>query len=182
MTEICEIKPEIVALSTRLETLMSNVKFRSDYNQALDSPEQLLAIGEHNRRELEKLKAMGEEHKERIWDLMSAILASGLQEEALEKYGNTDSSSIRLVLSKGFNSLEVNAFWNKLRHTTERSLLGIGLTDEQCQAVMKNIYDRLPEAMIECLEELYSRSCYLPRSEAQPIATALADMMKEVAP
>ena len=89
---------------------------------------------------------------------------------------------VRLLLHGGFSYPEDKAYWDKLRQTTERGLLGFGLTNKQCQAVMKHIYDKLPEAIMEYLEVLYSPSRFLPRLEAQPITTALADMIKEVTP
>lgn len=170
----------INVLSNKLQALMGDVHFKSNFDQALDSPEQLLEIGEHNLREYEKIEAMDEELKERIQNLISNILAGALQKKAIEKYGNTGGGSIRKVLYDQHKQPEAQAYWNRLRQTTERGLRGFGLTEEQRDAVMKGMFDKLPQAIMEAIEEFISPFCFLPCSEAQSIATALTDMMKEV--
>lgn len=172
----------INVLVEKLQTLMGDLNYRFDFNPTLDPPEQLIEIGEHNLRELEKFEAMGEERKERIWNLMAIILATGFQKLAIEKYGATDTGKIRKVLEDLFQQPDNQAFFGRLRHTEEQCLLGSGLTEEQCHAAMKYIFDKLPEALMEYLEDLYSPLRFLPRSEAQSITMTLADMMKEVAP
>jgi len=166
-------------LGRRFETLVGGVRFRTDFDQALDSPEQLLAIGLHNRREYEKIKAMDEEHQERIENLVANMLASALQEEAIARYGNTDGSSIRQVLYGWFNRPEDRLFEDRLRQTAKIALLGINLTEEQSDAIMKGMYDILPQLIIEVIEELIAPWRLLPCAETQSIAMALTDMMKE---
>lgn len=166
-------------LGTRLKSLMGNVNFRSDYDQAVDSPERLLAVGEHNLREFEKIKAMGEKRQERIHHIISNILATVLQKEAIETYGDTDGSSIRQVLDDWHNQPENLAYWERLMKTAKQGLLGFNLTEDQCQTIMKYIFDRLPEVIIETMEELTSPLRFLPRAEAPSIASAIADIMKE---
>lgn len=168
-------------LEKRLQALMGDVHFWSDFDKALDTQEQLLEIGEHNIREYEKFEALDEERKERIWSLMSTILASGLQKEVVDKYGTDDAIAVRKFFEDLFRQPDNQAYWDQLRQTAEQGLLGSGLPEEQCRVVMKNLIDRLPELIRECLEELYFPSRFLPRSEAQPVATVLADMMKEEA-
>jgi len=167
-----------VILGNRLQTLMGDIHFRYE-NHDFDSPENLMAIGEHNLREYGKIEAMGEEHKERIENLFANILASALQEEAIARYGNTEDSSIRQVLYGWFNRPEDREFDDKLRQTAKLALLGFNLTEEQCTAVLVDFYDKLPDMLIEFIEEITAPIYMLPRNEAQPIAMALADMMKE---
>lgn len=165
-------------LATRLQTLMGDVDFRSDYDLALDSPEHLLAIGVHNLHEYERIEAL-DDHQERIKDLISNILSSVLQEEAIANYGNTDGSSIQKVLCGWFNQQEDYIFNNRLRQTVEQALFILDLTDDQAMAVLENIYDNLPQAIMTYIEELVTPICMLPRSEAGSIAMVLKDMMEE---
>ena len=50
----------IEALGHRLEVLLGDIHFRSDFDRALDSPEQLVAIGKHNSQQWERIEAAGE--------------------------------------------------------------------------------------------------------------------------
>ena len=178
MTEECKVKTEIVALSTRLETLMGNVNFRPEYDRVHDSPEQLLAVGKLNLREYEKIEGMDEERQERIWNLISTILATVLQEEAIDKYGNTDGSSIRLVLYGWFNQAKNREYCDRLMQTAKLALLNFGLTEEHLQYVIKCL-DKLPEVIIDVLAKETGHLRLLPRSNAHSIAIALADIVKE---
>ena len=166
-------------LGKKLQALMGDVHFRSDFDQALDSPEHFLAIGEHNIRQWERIEAMGEDHEERIRNILANILASRLQEEAIEKHGDTDSSSLRQVLHGWFDQSKDREFQEKLRQTTKKTLLGLDFTEEQCAAVLVHIYDKLPEMLMDGIEELVAPVHSLPRSEAQSMAMVLADMIKE---
>ena len=122
---------------------------------------------------------MDEERQERIWNLMSIILATALQKEATEKYGKADTDTIRKVLEDLWKQPDNLAFWGTLRHTEEQCVLSLGLTKEQVQAVMRDIVDRQPEAIMEYLVALCSSSNLLPRSEAQSITMTLVNMMEE---
>jgi len=168
-------------LGEKLLALMGDVHFRSDYDEALDSPEELLEIMEHNSRESKKIEAIDDERKERICNLMSTMLATALQKEAIQKYGSADIDTVRKILEDPFQQPDNQAAWCKLWHTEEQRLLRSGLTEEQCQAVMTYIVDKLPEAIMECLDEVYRHSRFIPRTEAQSITTVLAEMMQEVA-
>jgi hypothetical protein len=154
------------------------VNFWSDFDKVIDSQEHLMAMGSHNIKEFAKIEAMDEECQERIRNIVSNILASVLQKEAIEKYSNTDCSSIRQVLYSWFSRPEDCTFWDRLRHTAKLTLLGLNLTEEQSDAVMKGMFDKLPQAIMEVIEELTSPLRLLPRAEARSIATALSDVMK----
>jgi hypothetical protein len=172
-------KMTIEALSHRLELLLGDVRFRSDFDRAIESPEQLIAIGKHNIGQWEKIEAMGQEHCERIQNIISNMLASIIQEEAMGHYGNTDMSSIRQVLCGWFNRPEDREFEDRLREAGKRALVGLDLSEEY-YILLEHICDKLPNMLMEYIGELVEPIHMLPRSEAQPIAMALVDMMKEV--
>jgi len=157
---------------------MGSVHFRSDFDEALDSPEHLMAIGEHNLREYEKIEAMDEECYERIQNIISTILASVLQKEAMAKCGNTDSGSIRQVLHDWNNQRENKVYWDRFIQSAHQALAVFNLTEEQRQTMGKML-DLLPAAMIEELDELTRPMHLIPYAEAQQIASVLADMLKE---
>jgi len=165
-------------LGHRLKLLLGDVHFKSDYDQALDSPEQLLAIGDHNLMEYEKIESMDEERQERIKNIVSTILASVLQKEAMAKCGNTDSGSIRQVLHDWNNQRENKVYWDKFIQCAHQALAVFNLTEEQRQTMGKML-DLLPAAMIEELDELTKPLQLIPYAEAQQIASVLADMLKE---
>lgn len=166
-------------LGNRLQALTGDIDLQSD-ESALDSPEKLIAMCIHNSREYKKIDEVDEEHQQRILNLIPSILAVTLQEEAKEKYGNTDSGSIRQVMDGWFNRPEYQVFWDKLRQTTKLSLQNFSLTEEQIDATMKDLFDKLPQLMMGAVEELTSPLTFIPRAEAQSIALALTDLMKEV--
>ncbi len=166
-------------LGERLQGLMGDIHFISDFDKAFDSPEQLLEIGHHNIREYAKFETMEEERKERISNLMSNILSCGLQKEAVEKFGNSEIGSIRLLLQDNFDSQENQAFWDQLMSATKRGLLYCGLSEEQSQILMKYAYNKIPESIMDYLEELYSPVRLISRTEAPYINDILVDMMKE---
>ena len=168
----------IESLTNRLQALLGEVKFWPDYTTALDSPLHLIAIGEHNHREYSKIESMDEERRERIWSVMWNIVASGLQTQAIEKYGNTDMSSIRQCLMDWQNKPENKAFIDKLIRLAQEGVTQECLTNEGRQEAIEYL-TMLPIYMMEVLIEETSRFSHLPRLEAQPITIALADMMKE---
>ncbi|MFC1981126.1 hypothetical protein ACFLVN_02650 [Chloroflexota bacterium] len=180
MTDGCSLKSEM-ALLTRFEVLIGNVSFRSDYDKAVDSPEHLMAIGEHNLREYEKIESMDGERKERLQNLVVNLLARALQKEAMEKYGNTERSSIRQILQDRCDGPETQAYLDRLRQTFKRCLLSIPLTEDQCEDISAyHCSNMWPQVIIEAIEELVSPSCVLPFSETQSLTRTLTDMMKEV--
>jgi len=170
----------INVLGEKLLALMDDVHFRSDYDEALDSPEQLMAIGEHNLREYEKIESMDEERKERLQNLLINLLVRAFQKEAVEKYGNTHRSSIRQVLQARCDEPETRAYLDRLKQTFKRCLLSITLTEEQREEIT-SFYcsDRHLQVLIEAIENFIGPFCLLPFSEAQSITRTLTDMIKE---
>ena len=82
------MKATIDKLATRFQDLIGDVNFWSDFDKVIDSQEYLMAMGSHNIKEFAKIEAMDEECQERIRNIVSNILASVLQIEAMEQYGN----------------------------------------------------------------------------------------------
>ena len=165
-------------LGNRLQALMGDVNFRFDRDKTVDSPEHLLAIGDHNLREYEKIEAMPKERQERIEELAWNILASGLRAEAMKKYGNADSSSIRQVLNDWHYQPENMAYCDRLKRLAKQYLTGCGFTEEQFK-IISDYCDEIPLLMLEGIVEETSHLCFLPPAEAQSIAMVLADMVKE---
>ena len=171
----------INAMGKRLQALMADVHFRSDFDKALDSPEQLIAIGEHNLREYKKIESMDGERQERLQNLVANLLARALQKEAIEKYKNTERSSIRQVLQDRCDEPETRAYFDRLKETFKRCLLSIPLTKEQCEEIIPYYCSDIHlQVIIEVIEELINPYCSLPFHEAQYFTRTLTDMMKEV--
>jgi len=172
------MKTAINTLVDRLEILMGDVNFRSDFDQALDSPERLFAIAEHNRREYEKIEAMDEQQQERINNILLNMLAQLLQKESMEQYGNTDDGSIRRTIHDWYSQPEDKTYMDRLIETAKRGIAGLDFTEEQLKILME-YYDALPIIMEEFLVWAVSHVRLLHRAEAQSISMALADIMKE---
>ncbi|MFC2032279.1 hypothetical protein ACFLUS_02775 [Chloroflexota bacterium] len=173
------MKTAINTLVERIEITMGDMNFKLDYDQALDSPEQLLEIGEHNLREYEKVEAMDEDRKERIRSIMINILAQLLQKEAIEQYGNTDDDSIRRTLHDWCSQPENQTYVDRLIETAKRGIAGFDFTEEQMK-FFTEYFDALPVIMDDILVRLTSHLRLPPRAEAQSISMALADIMKKV--
>lgn len=172
------MKTAINTLADRLEILVGDVKFSSDYDRALDSPERLFAIGEHNLREYEKIEAMGEQQQERINNIVLNMLAQVLQKEAMEHYGDTDDDSIRRTLHDWYSQPENQTYVDRLIEMAKRGIAGFDFTEEQLKILME-YYDALPIIMEDILVRAISHLRLLHRAEAQSISMALVDIMKE---
>lgn len=169
----------IDALGHRLELLLGDVHFRSDFDQALDSPEHLIAIGEHNLREYEKVEAMDEQHQERIRNTVLNLLAQVLQKESMEQYGNTDDDSIRGILHNWCYQPDNKTYLDRLIETAKRGIANCDFTEEQLKIINEH-FDALPIFLEDTLARLISHLRFFPRAEAPSIASVVADMMKEV--
>lgn len=168
----------IDVLGKRLQALMGDVNFRSDYHRALESSEQLLEIGAHNLAEYEKIEAMPEERQRRIENLIWLILAEQIQVEALKKYGNSGDPSVRQFIENGFSKPEIELEWEKYKQLAKEGIGNEGLNDIQLGAVY-HLLDLLPRLIIELIVEGVGRFRLLPRAEAPRIIAALVDMSKE---
>ena len=167
----------INSLGQRLQVLIGDVNFRSD-DRALDSPEQLLAIGEHNLREYAKVEAMDEERRERIQNIVLNMLAQVLQKEAMEQYGNTDDDSIRGILNDWCYQPDNKTYLDKLIKTAKQGIANCDFTEVQ-EKFFSEYFDALPSILENILTESTSHLRLFPCAEAPSIASALAEMMKE---
>lgn len=165
-------------LGEKLLTLMGDVHFRSDFDEALDSPEHLMAIGEHNLREYEKIEAMDEQHQERIRNIVLNLLAQVLQKEAIQQYGNTDDDSIRGILRDWCYQPDNKTYLDRLIETAKQGIADCDFTEEQLK-IINEYFDALPIIWVDALARLISHLRLFPRVEAPSIASAIAEMMKE---
>ena len=165
-------------LGERLTALTGGVAFRCDFDKAPGSPEELMDTGRHNRREWERLEAVGSEQQERILNLVSNLLSDVFQQKALIRYGDAQSSSVKKVLSELFGSPEELEYQAKLLQTEKAAAASLGLSHEQFQMVC-GCLDGLPAALLEFMTALVSRSSLLPRSEAGDLSSVLAEMVRE---
>ena len=152
MTDGYGLKSE-ASLLARFETLIGDVHFRTDFAKALDSPEHLMAIGEHNLREYEKIEAMDKNHQDRIQTTVFDLLVSVLEKEALQKYGNPSGGSIREILYGWYSEPEYRAYSDKLIYSAKQGLINLNLTEEQYRGLSK-CFDMLPVAIIEILLDM----------------------------
>jgi len=165
-------------MGERLQALMGDVHFRSDFDKALDSPEHLMAIGEHNLREYEKVEAMAEQHQERIKNIALNLLAQVLQKEAMEQYGNTDDDSIRGILHDWCYQPDNKTYLDRLIETAKRGIANCDFTEEQLK-IINEYFDVLPIILEDTLARLISHLRLFPRVETPSIASAIVEMMKE---
>lgn len=162
----------INAMGKRLQALMCDVQFRSDFDKALGSPEHLMAIGEHNLREYEKIEAMDEEHQERIRNIVLNLLAQVLQKKAMEQYGNTDDDSIRGILHDLCYQPDNKTYLDRLIETAKRGIADGDSTEEQLKMINK-YFDALPIILEDTLARLLSHLRLFPCAEAPSIASAI---------
>jgi len=172
------VKMAIDTLVTKLQSLIGDAEFRSDYDQALDSPEHLLEIGKHNLREHEKIEAMDEERQERARNIVLYIVAGVLQKEAMEKCGKADSASIRQTLCDWYGQPENRVYCDKLVQSAKSSLADCDFTEDQ-RKIVNYCLDAVPLLMLETLMEETLHLRLLPCAEGPSISAILAEMMME---
>ena len=172
------MNPTVDKLFNRLETLTGDIDFRWG-DGALESPDKLMAMGRHNLRQLQKIQAMDPECRERIQSLQFNILASGLQEEAMGKYGNTDANSVKKILEDCWSLPEKQQYADRVIGMVKQCVARFDLTKEEV-ATITDILNELPLMIMNTIVEITSQSRLLPRAEAQSMAAALADIMKDV--
>jgi len=149
---------------------MGDVNFWSDFDKALDSPEHLLAIGQHNIREFQKIADMDKNRQDRIQTTVFDLLVSVLQKEALQKCGNPSGGSIREILYGWYSEPEYGAYSDKLIYSAKQGLISLNLTEEQHRGLSK-YFDMLPVAIIEILLDMIMEMitekgiCWFPQKE-----------------
>ncbi len=159
----------------KLLELMAGANFRIDVDYS--SPERFLESGKRIEAEYAKIEDLGEEHQRRIWRLMCLALAEQLQPRALSKYGNTSDSSLRRVLADEFLQPE-DVKWVEAARLAKEALKGQEFTDQQLEMIGQ-LFDSLPDVMIEFIVEGVRQMCLVPLAEGPDIAGILCEMLKE---
>jgi len=173
------MEPKLKWLGDRFQSLLGDVVIDwADCDPIADSPESFMEIGRKNLRQLEKIKAMPEEQQLRIKELLFNIVATVLQKEAMQKYGNTNDSSIRQCLNDWYKDPDNYGHCNRIIELGKQELSNCGLTDAQLKVVYE-AYDELLLLMMQTLIEEISRLRLIPLAQSPGIAAVLADMVKE---
>ncbi len=155
--------------------IIEGVDFR--YGIAVDSPDQLIKLGEHR---LAQYEALGEKRQQRAYDLVGIILAEALQPRALARYGDASFNSVRRVLAEEFAQLGDDTKGEKYIELAKQAIANLGLTDFQAEQLNK-LFDLMPTILVEFIADLASRFDLLPRENAATLALVLRDMFQEEA-
>ncbi|OGO29858.1 MAG: hypothetical protein A2Z29_05495 [Chloroflexi bacterium RBG_16_56_11] len=155
--------------------LLDGVDFR--YGAAVDSPDQLVNLGQHV---LTQYEALGEERQQRAYDLMCVILADVLQPRALARWHDASFNSIRRVLVEEFTRLGIDTIWEKYQQLAKQAIANLGLNDFQMEQ-LNTLFDLMPDIVVEFIARLASRFDFLPRENAAILALVLRDMFQEEA-
>jgi hypothetical protein len=159
----------------KLLELMAGANFRVHVD--CSSPDRLLESGKRIDAEYAKIEALGEEHQNRIWCLLCLVLAEQLQPQALSKYGNTSESSLRRVLADELLQPE-DTKWIEAARMAKEALRGQGFTDQQLEMIGQ-LFDNLPNVIVDFIVEGIRHLCLIPLSEEPDIAGILCDMLRE---
>ena len=160
-------------------TTAPNANFRLDVDYS--SPERFLESGQRIEAEYAKIEDLGEEHLKRIWRLMCLVLVEQLQPRALSKYGNTSDASLHRVLADDFFKPDNGKHdWVEAAHLAKEALGAQEFTDQQLEMIGQ-LFDRLPNVMIDVIVEGVRQMSLMPVAEEPDIAVILCEMLKEAA-
>jgi hypothetical protein len=154
--------------------VLDGVDFR--YGNDVDSPDQLVKLGDHV---LAQFEALGEERQKRGEDLMCMILADALQPRALARYGDAGIDSVRMVLVEELH-LDADTIWGKYQRLAKQGIGNLGLNEFQLEQ-LNNYIDLMPDIVSELIAELASRFDLIPRKNAPTLALVLRDLFQEEA-
>ncbi len=140
--------------------VLDGVDFR--YGAAVDSPEQLVKLGQHV---LAQSEALGEERQQRAYDLICMILADVLQPRALARYRDASFNTIRRVLVEEFSKLGVDSKCRRYIELAKQGTANLGLNDFQVEELNK-WFDLMPGIVVEFIARLASRFVFLLRENA----------------
>jgi len=155
--------------------VLDGVDFR--YGAPVDSPEQLVKLGEHV---LAQYEALGEERQHRAHDLMCMNLADVLQPLALARYRDASFNSIQRVVAEDFARAGADTIWGKYQRLSKQVIASLGLNDFQAEKLNKLI-DLMPDIFVEFIARMASRFEFLIRENAATLALVLRDMFQEEA-
>ncbi len=162
----------------KLLELMASANFRVHVD--CSSPDRFLESGERIEAEYAKIEALGEEHQNRIWRLMFLVLAEYLQPRALSKYGNTSDSSLRQVLADEFFKPDNGKRdWVEDTRLARETLRAQEFTEQQLEMI-DQLFESLPNLIIDVIVEGVRQMCLIPVAEGPDIAVILSEMLKEV--
>ena len=159
----------------KLLELMAGANFWLDVD--CNSPERFLESGKRIEAEYAKTEDLGEEHLNRIWRLVCLVLAEQLQPRALSKYGNTSDASLRRVLADEFLQPE-DVKWVEAARLAKEALKSQEFTDQQLEMIGQ-LFDSLPDVIIDFIVEGVRQMCLVPLAEGPDIAGILCEMLKE---
>ena len=142
------------------------------------SAEEFKEIIQYNQKQYDRLEVKGEQHQERILDLMCFILANKIQPMMISRFGNTSGYSLHRILHESFYAHELGSEWEEYKQTALQALGDDGLDERQLEIISKAI-DTIPEVMISLLVCIVGRLKVVPMQEVGNISKILAKMMKE---
>jgi len=155
--------------------ILDGVDFR--YGGVVDSPDQLVKLGEHV---LAQYEALGEERQQRAEDLIGIILADALQPQVLARYHNASFKSVRRILEERLKQIGPDGKWGKYRQLAKQGIANLGLNASLTEQLNQQI-DLLPAVFVEFVARLVSRFALLPREDAATLSLVLRDMFQEEA-
>jgi hypothetical protein len=162
-------------INNKFHEIMGGVDFR--HNDAVDSPEQLIKLGDHI---LAQYKALGEERQQRFQDLLSIFLADALQQRVLATHHDTGFDTMQRVMAELSVRSGADAIWRKHIELAKQAIANLGLNHLQVEELNKML-DGMPDMIIELLALHASRFDLLPRENAAAIASVLQDILREEA-
>jgi hypothetical protein len=158
---------------TKLCELLVGLDFWDPGN--VSSAGEYLKIVGHNLAEYKKMESRG---FERFFDLISLFLAERLVPLAVARYGDAGASSLRALLTESTDPCETDAFIARQKQLIRDLLNDVGIDENQVAAIIK-VVDSLPEAILDFIVGIISRTKVIPNNGMGRITTLLAQMMKE---
>lgn len=159
----------------RLTNLMEGTRFSGTPDWSSEHP--LMDLGKHNLAELDKLS---DERKERIANLVSAIMADIVQPLALERFGHTGDLAMRGVLYNKMFPPDDHEELNGTSRQVRKEAIGTGLSEEQAETLYQWFVSCFPNWLVACIAEEMNKWQLLPRVTARGITDTLATMFMEV--
>jgi len=133
----------------RLTGLVEGTSFRNTPDWSLEYP--LADFKNHNLAEWDKL---GDKKKERITNLVSAILADIVRPLALEQFGHTGDSAIRTVLYNELFQKDNREELASLGQQMRKEAVGNGLNNMQADMLQQWFISYFPTWWVACIAEL----------------------------